>query len=186
MNEQVSANTPDGSAESASRAAVPNTHPYGVSVLGLILGVVSLGLALIPPIAFGQPLPGLLGDRSDEPNSAPHVNGGGPIKVDISFSFGNAKKEEEEEKVAPVAPKTDLEFTKNPADWLTMAAIVSALIGIVVATVGQIREHRPRVMAGTLTCCVAALTWQYFVMGIVVGVAILVLLLILALLSGAG
>lgn len=160
---------------SASRGAML------LSIIGLIAGVAALGLATIPAVALERPLPNPFVDlEKNEPNVEPAAEreGGVTLKFkDLSVNLGGkAPKKEPPDEASP-------ELTKDPIRWFTMAAIGCALIGLVVASIGHLRERHTVLTVSSMGCCAAAITWQYLVIGIAVGVAAAVFLFIFSILN---
>ena len=77
------------------------------------------------------------------------------------------------------------QMTKDPLHWFTIAAIGSALVGLLTAAVAQIRERHTVLTLGAMGCCAIAITWQYLAFGIMAGAAIAAFLVVLAILSPA-
>jgi hypothetical protein len=70
--------------------------------------------------------------------------------------------------------------------WLrnfTLAAVSCALLAAVLGPIAWTREKQPAIAAPALVIATIALTWQYIVFGIAVGVAIVVVLFLISLLG---
>ena len=148
-------------------------NSYALSIAALILGTLSLGLATIPAIALDEPLPHPFADADQ--NKPPQEREGGWTFRFKDFSVnvgGKLPKEASQEDVAK------LELTDKPAHWFTISAIGFSLIGIVVGAIGQHREGHTGLTVGSLTCCIAAITWQYIVIGLIAGAALAVFLIL--------
>lgn len=152
-----------------------------LSILGLIVGVVAIGLASIPAIAFDKPLPNPFAEEQQEKVEPPAEREGGVTLKYKSFSvqFGGKAVEKKP------APEPEPEVAHDPVRWFTVAAIGCALVGIVIAGVGQLRERHTPVTVAAMGCCVAAIAWQYLVVGIAVGVAVAVCLILLVAIGSA-
>lgn len=185
--------TPAEAGEHPSGEPETTQRPIVLSVIGLLFGVIALGLAAIPAIAFERPLPnpfaGADDDRPpiDRPEPPPEREGGVTLKYKkFSLNVGGKvpKKEEiREQEEQEAAPKAQI--TKDPIRWFTIAAIGCALLGFAVATIGQLREQHSVLTASSMGCCAAALTWQYFAVGIALGAAAAAFLIVLAILAAA-
>lgn len=145
-----------------------------------------MGFASVPALAFNQPLPNPF---AQEPKpqipdkSAPEREGGLTLKFkSISVNIGGKAKEQEPEESPPDPPK-QLALTDDPIRWFTVATIGLGLLGIVAALVGHVRERHFPLTAGSLGLCAAAITWQYFAIGIAVGAAVAACLIVLAILG---
>jgi hypothetical protein len=172
--------------ESASCDAVgksPRKRPVILGILGLLMGVLALGLAVIPAMVIGRDLQLPFADAKKDRMAAepiPEREGGVTIKIKkLSVNFGGrvpAKKEP-----APAPP----EITKDPIRWFTISAVVCALIGLSLSSIGQLREKHTALTISSMGCCAAAITWQYFAFGIAVGAAAAAFLIVLAMLASA-
>ena len=181
-------------------------RPYKLSLAALIIGVVAIGLACIPALAFDRPLLNPFAAAPKTPEAEKRAEAaevsesaepsGGVVFKYKSFSIRlggkppRAKEEppatdakvEDTEQPATPAVET-LHITTDPTRWFTIFAIGTALIGLVVASVGQLREKHNTLTAISVGCCTAAMTWQYFAIGIAFGAAIAAFLIILCLLG---
>lgn len=154
-----------------------------LSVIGLIAGVLALGLAAIPGIAFERGLPNPFADarQNDRQIEPPAEREGGVTLKFKSFTVNVGGKVPKKEAPAEVPPAV----TKDPVRWFTMAAMSCALLGLVVATIGQLRERQTVLTVSSMSCCAAAITWQYFAIGIAVGAAVAAFLIVLVILGSA-
>jgi hypothetical protein len=161
----------------------PRNRAMLLSIVGLIAGVIALGLATIPAIAFERALPNPFADtKTNERVVEPPAEreGGVTLKFKkLSVNFGGKVPKKEQPVEAP--PKV----TTDPVRWFTMAAIGCALIGLVAATIGQIREHHTFLTVSSMSLCAAAITWQYFALGIAIGIAVAVFVIVLAIFGSA-
>lgn len=166
-------------------AAVQRTHALGIT--GLLLGLTAMGLAIIPAIVVGRPLPNPFAAQPEpvvQPAAEPEADepkGGLTVEFkSFSVNIGGKKEEPSAEAVAPVPVKAQPVVTSDSGRWFNVAAIVAALIGVMFAAIGQLKEQQTTLTVCAIGCCVAAVTWQYIVMGIVIAVAIALLFFVLA------
>jgi hypothetical protein len=179
-------NQPDNIADSES-TALPSPQTSAsrgamlLSIIGLIAGVVALGLAAIPAIAFERALPNPFADtKKNERDAEPPAEreGGVTFKFkSLSVTLGGKAPKKEQPAEAPP------EVTKDPIRWFTMAAIGCALIGLAVASIGHLRERHTVLTVSSMGCCAAAITWQYFAIGVAIGAAVAAFLVVLAILG---
>lgn len=157
-----------------------------LSILGLIVSVIAIGLASIPTIAFDRPLLNPFGEQAQkrpEIEQLPEREGGVTFKFkDISVNFGG--KAPQNEPVVDEAPPPQL--TKDPIRWFSISAIASALVGLVISSVAHVQERHTAFTVGSMGCCAAAITWQYVAIGIAVGVGAAIFLVVLGALASAG
>ena len=174
----------DDSASSDSTGTLPANRPIILSVIALLTGVLAIGLAVIPGIAMERPLPNPFADvKKEQPpvEPVPEREGGVTLKYKkVSINFGGkvpvkvAKKEP-----APAPPA----ITKDPIRWFTISATVCALVGLILSSIGQLREKHTVLTVSSMGCCAAAITWQYFAVGIAIGAAAAAFLLVLVILG---
>lgn len=152
--------------------------PYRLSVAGLAFALLAFGLAIIPPIAAGRPLLAPFAEPAAPEPPAAH-EGGLTLKYkQLSVNIGG--------KVPKAKPVVDHpKLTSDPIRWFTIAAIGCALAGLAVATAAQLRERHTIITTMCIALCVSAITWQYLMAGLLLGVAIAVLILILRSLGDA-
>lgn len=153
------------------------------SILGLIAGVIALGLAAIPAIAFERALPNPFADkkRNERQLEPPAEREGGVTLKFKSLSVNIGGKTPKKERPAEAPPQV----TEDPIRWCTMAAIGCALMGLVVAAIGHLRERHTVLTLSSMGCCAAAITWQYFAVGIAIGGAVAAFLIVVAILGSA-
>jgi hypothetical protein len=160
-------------------------RPFTLSMAGLVAGVIALGLASIPAIALERALPNPFSEPEAEkprPEPPPEREGGITLKYK-NFSVNIGGETPEKEPIAEAEPEPEL--TRDPIRWFTISAIGCALVGLVLASYGQIRERHTGLTVGSMSCCAAAITWQYFAIGIAVGAAAAAFLIVLAILGSA-
>ncbi len=156
------------------------------TIIGLVVAVVAVGLASIPAIALDRPLPNPFAEQKEkeEPPVEPPAEREGGITLkykNLSVHFGGKVPEKE----PPLEPELKPEVTNDPIRWFTVSAIGCALVGLVISGVGQLREKHTAITVGSMGCCAAAITWQYFAIGIAVGAAAAAFLIILAIIGSA-
>jgi hypothetical protein len=143
-----------------------------MSVLVLLAGGISLGVAAIPPLLFDQPL-GLAPVNNPVPPPRAERQGG------VSFKLGNLEVNlgGKVQAPPPVIPPP------NPVKWFLVSAMAIALPTIVIGAIAWHRELHP-ILAGTgMALAVLAVAWQYVIIGIAIGVAVAIVLLMLSALS---
>ncbi len=160
-------------------------RPFWLGVAGLVLAAIALGLASIPSLALERPLLNPFArEKQDEPPVEPprEREGGITLKYkNLTVNLGGKVPRDEEIAKPEPQPKT----TNDPLRWFTIAAIGCSLIGLVLSSLAQIRERHTVLTVVSMACCVAAITWQYVAVGIAVGVAAAVFLVVLAILAQA-
>ena len=142
---------------------------------GLVVGVLGLGLAVIPSIAMQRPLP----NPFETPEQAQRRMQGPPSKKGgitlnfkgLSMNFGGKEVEK------PTTPNPSL--TNDPIRWFMIAAILCGLAGLLLCSVAHVKEKQTAITLTGIGCSIAAITWQFLVIGIILGVAVVVVLLIL-------
>ena len=171
----------------SSPPAVPLVpRPMRLSVIALLLGLAALGLAVIPGMAFGRPLPNPF---AEEKKPAPVVEPPAEREGGVTFRFRTwsvnffGKGAEKKPALPPVDPPPEL--TKDPVHWFTISAVGCALLGIGLASFGHVRERHTPLTVCAMGCCAAAVTWQYFAFGIILGVAAAIALIILSVFGSA-
>jgi hypothetical protein len=152
-------------------------RPHTLSIIGLTFAVLAFGLAIIPPIAAGRPLLAPF-DKPEVPEPPAEREGGLTLKFkELSVNIGG--------KAPKAKPVNQAIAIYDPIRWFEISAIVCALIGLAVATAAQMRERHTILTTASVVICVAAITWQYLIAGLVIGIAIAVLLLMLRSLADA-
>ena len=183
MSESAQANDDD------AVAVTTTARPLTLSVTGLLLGLIALALATVPSLAFDRPLPNPFvpdTEPKELPKPVPPADPEGGLTVkfkDFSFNIGGKKKKAAPEPIPEPEPQP--EVTSDPVRLFTISAIGSALIGIVFSAIGQFKEHHTSLTVSAMGCCVAAMTWQYFAAGIMIGAGIAIFLIVIAALGSA-
>lgn len=179
---------PDSKAPGVS-ADANRQQAFVFTILGLLLGVIALGLASIPAIALDRPAPHPFAEQEqeekEEPVAEPPAEREGGVTLrykNFSFNLGGKAPEPESEPLPEPEPEAapPPTITSDPIRWFTIAAIACALVGLVISAVGQLRERHTVITVGSMGCCAAAITWQYVAVGISIGVAAAVFLVVLA------
>lgn len=174
-------------ANTGDLGASPNEYAkrgFSLSITGLIISVVAIGLASIPAIAFDRPLLNPFLEFGKKADAEPvEREGGVTFKFkDLSVNFGGKQPDKAAALEAAPLPA----FTRDPIRWFSVSAIASALIGLVVSVVAHVREKHTAFTVGSMGCCAAAITWQYVAIGIAVGVGAAVFLIVLSMIGSAG
>jgi hypothetical protein len=155
--------------------------------LTLLLGVLALGLVVLPAIIFDQPLPWSLAAREKDqplerpapPPTAHRFN----IRINkFEFAFGKSTSQPATAATEVAAPPPPLPpRPSNPVKPYQISAVILALAGLITGPLAwtSARRSRPLVVSG-VTCCCAAILWHYVVAGLIVGVAVAILLFILS------
>lgn len=141
-----------------------------ISIVGIALGVLALGLAIVPSMALGRPMPNPFADKKEE--AAVSRDEGVTLQYKkLSIKLGG--------KTAEASEKSP-EITRDPIQWFNMGAAVMALVGIAVTVIGHWKEGQTFMTVSAMSCCVMAITWQYVAVGIAIGVGVAIFLLILS------
>ncbi len=144
-----------------------------LGLAALVLGVAALGLAIIPAIVFETPPPW---NRSEPKPPQPRIEGQKSVEwrgIKVAWG-GKAVKEAPPEQPA-----------MNAAKWFAIATAAISLVGLALGPLAWWRERRYALAAPGMSFCCLALTWQYLILGIVVGAAAAAFLVALAMLSRA-
>ena len=181
---EVMNDTSDGFEHVKAETSLPSSRLVSASnqvmtftVIGLIAGAIALGLAVIPAIAFERPVsnPFSASEKIQNPEPPAEREGGFTFRVNsFSIKFGGKSPKRQESGSQPPV------ITKDPTRNYTISAIGCALAGIVFASIGHHREKHTALTMTSLGLCVAAITWQYIIFGIVVGFVIAALLMALS------
>jgi len=149
--------------------------PIRLSLLALLAGAIALGLAAIPPIAFGRPI--ALAAEEDPP-APPRAERQGGVTFKLGkFEVNVGGKQPDPKPLPAVGPLA------HPIKWFLISAIAVALITVVGGAFAGHRDRHP-VLAGTgMALGVLAIAWQYVIIGIAIGVTVAVLLILLHALS---
>ncbi|MEX0865886.1 MAG: hypothetical protein WD030_00920 [Pirellulales bacterium] len=162
-------------------------HAFGIAAL--LVGAVALGLAVMPGIALDRPLPFESEGPEEAKREIPELEGGVTFKTDkFSLTFGSAKEESPQEiearELAQAAREAAERKRRDERDaalnQFSLAAAGCSLLGLVFGAFSWGRETQPAIAAVAMGMACLALLWQYVVIGVVVGVAIVVLLLLIS------
>jgi hypothetical protein len=143
------------------------------SALGLatlLLGVFTLGGAIIPSILFDVPPPWKPNELKP---TGPRVEGQKSVEwKGVKVSWGG--------KVVKEETKTD-EVRMSAAKWIAVVVAIVSLVGLALGPLAWWVERRYALAAPGMCLCCAALTWQYLILGIAVGAAAGIFLVTLSL-----
>lgn len=157
-------------------------NTYGISAL--VIGIIALGLAVIPGIALDRPSVIPFTENENPPPPPPDDEGGLTLKYKkLSVTIGGGKKDKDKHKEDDgyIAAEIDQQDkTDRLLKWFMLSAVSCSLIGLILGPISWVREKQPVLAGSAIGCCCLALVWQYVVIGIIVGVAIAVLLMILS------
>lgn len=153
-----------------------------LGIVALALGACSLGLVAIPAVVFDEPVP--RPRQAPEPAKPdPPVDDSGGITLSTKrFSIHLGRKQDPATR--PVAAVVPAPPPRSPTKPYRVAAVAVALVGLVTATLAAVRERHWGMAGAAAVFCVGAVMWQYLVLGVVIGAAVAVLLLFLALFGG--
>ncbi|MDB5320042.1 MAG: hypothetical protein JWN40_1673 [Phycisphaerales bacterium] len=159
--------------------------------LTLLLGVVALGLVVLPAMVYDQPPFRAAADKEqdshgDDRTSKPPVAHRFNVKINkFEFAFGKATTQPSTAPGETPLPTQPPPPPPNPVKPYQIGAVVVALLGLITGPTAwtTARRSRPLVVSG-MTCCCVAITWHYVVAGLVIGVAVAILLFILGAAAG--
>lgn len=193
MSTEPQDKTAIASGDPPASEATKAVKPFWLSVVGLLFGIAALGLVVIPAMAFEQPLPNPFAKKEEPPKvkpAEPKDHEAGVTLKYKSFSVTLSGKKEarkadnEKEAAKPeVQPEPKLEVTKDPMRKFSLAAFGCALIALCVAPVAHVRERHLALTLSSMGISVGALTWQYFVIGILAGAAVAAFFIVLTILG---
>jgi hypothetical protein len=159
-----------------------------LGITALVAAIVALAFAVLPANVIQPPVPTAPETPADE---VPEVEPKGRFNFkwkSFSFSFGKRdepvdeaalREHEEREKTVAAARQADaLARSSHQAllRWLTLISAGFALVGLTIGPVAWARERHPVLAGSAMAISSAALLWQYIIVGIVVGVAVLIIL----------
>lgn len=163
-------------------------HPFGTAAL--VIGVLALGLAVIPGIALDQPLPSASEDAEEQPLPDPGPEGGITLKIKkFSVTFGGDRNDDGNDAAREDEPKQEIAAAagqQRPNDrdellrWFTVSAVSCSLIGLILGPIAWAREEQKAISGSAIGICCVALVWEYIVIGVAVGAAIAVLIIVLS------
>jgi hypothetical protein len=67
--------------------------------------------------------------------------------------------------------------------WFQVAATSLALVGLVLGPIAWVREKQPPLSGSAMAICTVAIFWHYVVLGIAIGVAVVVVLMLLSIVT---
>lgn len=160
-----------------NRSGEPTSKGYILSLIALLFGVIGIGLASVPNVIYERPLWPIeqqISPKALENKPALKLKLG-----NVSIGFGESKEAEAE--AARIA--ADKAAMDQKMKRFTLAAIACSILGFILIPFAWTRERRQSFAVTAILLCCIALTWQYFVIGVVVGVGISVLMLALSSIS---
>lgn len=169
-----------------------------LGILALVMGVAALGLAVIPGIALDRPFPAAPKPRAEPAPPPPPAEPGGGVTFRVkqfSVTLGGSKKkaQADNQPAQQAPPVVDQPIPKDRAipndgdrllKWFTIAAVSCSLIGLILGPISWAREKQPALSGSAMGICCLALVWHYVVMGIAVGVAVAVIVILLSHFAG--
>ncbi len=159
-------------------AEAPRSRPFGWSLATLLMGVLALAGAVMLHLNVDEPQPQRTAAAESDP-PAEQADGGVRLRwKKINLRISSKVVVEPPPKVAP--PPEDRPDVGKPLRQIRMAIASVALLGLTLGPVAFWRESIYPLSGSGMVFCFLALTWQYILAGLVVGVAIAVLLLILS------
>jgi len=155
-------------------------RPFKRGVTGLVGRLRRLLWPLVPAIAFDRPIHNPFATQVDQATPSQDKANGSLTDKFNNFSVNICeKKDEGKDEPQDEAAEPEPVITSDPVCWFTFAAIGCSLIGIVFSAIGQVREQCTSLTVFALGCCVAALTWQYFAIGIMFGTPVVIFIIII-------
>lgn len=159
-------------------SSIDSRRPYVLSLISLIAGLIALGMAVIPPFVWDRPIQLPFTTPAPPPEPKTQHEGGLTLKIKSMTLTLGGKEVPVEEKPKPVT------ITRDPVKWFTISAIGVAILSMFISTLAQKFEKHTVLTTSAVSLSVAAITWQYIIIGIVIGAAIAILLVILSALGG--
>jgi hypothetical protein len=168
---------------------------HGIGIFALVCGVVALGLAVIPGIALDRPVSVADDTLEPAPRTAPQNEreSEGAVRLEFkkfSVTLGGGKNDKgdgRDEDARQVAePESEVAAAPKPNSrnrllkMFTISAVCCSLIGLILGPISWAREKQPALSGSAMGICCLAIVWQYVVMGILIGVAIAVLLIVIS------
>jgi hypothetical protein len=139
-----------------------------IGIAAVLLGVVSLGLAIIPRAVFEVPPP-WPSNRAPEPQHV--VEGGKTIEwKGAKITIGGTSKVIH---LPPAAPPMSSKV-------LYICTAVVALAGIAVGLIASWRDRSYLLGGPAVALCCVALLWHYILIGVAVAVAFVVIVMLLS------
>lgn len=140
-----------------------------LGIAAVILGVVALGLAIIPRAYFEVPPP-----WPTPPTAQPQevIEGGRTLEwKGAKITIGGTHK---------IIPPPPAPPPPASAKIVFISTTVAALIGIAVGLVASWRERSYMLGGPAVALCSVALLWHYILIGVVVAVAFIIIVALLA------
>ena len=157
-----------------------------LGILALLFGITALGLAVIPGIILDRALPFAPKHRDEPVPPAAEPEGGVTLRIKkFSISIGGGKKDtnKNDQPAQDIRRAVEAENQRHRDrlfKWFSISAASCALIGLTFGPIAWAKEKQPALSGSAIGISCLALTWQYIVIGLAVGVAIAVLLTVLA------
>lgn len=203
----MSEKTEDQDLAISSTAATPKENGrYALGLSGLVLGLVALACAILPTVIVNDPEGKPIAQQAEQADPKKKSKNGLTLRFkNIEFKIGGGKdkpNEAESEpdqaapeknvaKSSPTEPAAQKPAAQQPAiasvsiRWFTIAAIACGLLGIAFSAFSYTIEKQHAVAVTAMGCCVAAITWQYVVAGIMMAVAFVVILMLISAFASA-
>lgn len=171
---------------------------HAIGSAALVASLIALGLAIIPGVALERPFP-LLDEKPKAPPTDADPDPDPDAKVTLKFknfsvAIGkndkgdNAGDDTGQDAIAKVESRAAVDPVPDRSDQLlkyfTIAAVSFSLVGLLLGPLAWVREKQPALSGVAMGLSCLALTWQYVVIGVTIGVAIAFLLIILSRLGG--
>lgn len=163
----------------AQKSGETTSKGFILSLIALLIGAIGIGLASVPNVIYERPLWPI------EQQISPKALENKPaltLKLgNVSVGFGESAEAEAEAEAARIAAEQAAIDQKMKR--FTLAAIACSILGFILIPFAWTRERRQSFAVTAILLCCIALTWQYFVIGVVVGIGITVLMLALSSIS---
>ena len=169
---------------------------HAIGIAALAFGVVALGLAVIPGIVLDR-TPSIADEELDaarRPRSQTQADPEGSVKLEfkkfsVTVGRGASDKEGGGDEIDDqfIEPESEAAVSPKPGTHnrllktFTIAAVCCSLIGLTLGPISWAREKQPALSGSAMAISCLAIVWQYVVVGILIGVAIAVVLLLVSL-----
>lgn len=203
----MSENTEDQDLTTGSTAAAATENGrYALGLSGLVLGLVALACAILPTVIVNDPEGKPIAEQAERAEPKKESKNGLTLRFkNIEFKIGGGKDKPNDAESEPdqAAPEQNL-AKPSPAEpaalkpaaqqpaiasvsvrWFTIAATACGLLGIAFSAFSYTVEKRQAVAVTAMGCCVAAITWQYVVAGIMMAVAFVAILILISAFASA-
>ena len=162
--------TPDLINRDGDRGILEKKRPCALSFIAIMVAFIALGLAIFPSqileIEDNSARRDVLSEKKDN---------GVTLKIkNISLSFGSKKNAESEpERAEPVSD--DARILKI----CTLAAAATGVLGLMLAIFANHTEKQGSLNMSAAGICILAISWQYVLVGISLGIAVAIIFLLL-------